>query len=122
MIVKKNKAIFLDRDGVLNHVNIKKGRPFPPNDISQFRLLPGVEEAIGLLRQFDYYLIVITNQPDVKRGTQRLINIEKISCISYEIFFVEFNRFQDLYIANILKLYIQEVRNFRSNERDGRIP
>ena len=60
-----NKAIFLDRDGVINKVNLVAGKPYPPKDISELILLPKVDEALQLLKNARYLLIVITNQPDV---------------------------------------------------------
>jgi len=40
------KAFFLDRDGVLNKVFVVDGLPYPPKNISELELLPGVSEAI----------------------------------------------------------------------------
>jgi D-glycero-D-manno-heptose 1,7-bisphosphate phosphatase len=66
------KAVFLDRDGVLNRVILRDGRPCPPRDVSEFELLPGAAEACHLLREIGFVLIVVTNQPDVARGTQSI--------------------------------------------------
>ena len=38
-------AVFLDRDGVLNEVELRDGTPHPPAGVEQLRLLPGVVEA-----------------------------------------------------------------------------
>jgi len=65
-----NRAVFLDRDGVLNRSIIRNGRPNPPTKLSELEILPGVPEAIMNLRAANFRLIVITNQPDVARGTQ----------------------------------------------------
>ncbi len=74
-----NKAIFLDRDGVINQVNLVEGKPYPPKDLSQLILLPKVTEALKLLKEIGYLLIVITNQPDVVRGKTKLETIEAIN-------------------------------------------
>lgn len=63
-----NKAIFLDRDGVINHPRIIDGKPYPPLSLDNFKVIDGVKRALNLLRSAGYYLIVITNQPDVARG------------------------------------------------------
>lgn len=63
-------AIFLDRDGVLNEVNLRSGRPHPPQSMAEFRLIPGAAEACAALQRAGYRLFVITNQPDVARGAQ----------------------------------------------------
>ncbi len=58
----RNKAIFLDRDGVLNK---EVGYLSNPNE---FIFLEGSIEALKILKQKDYLLIVITNQAAVARG------------------------------------------------------
>ncbi len=62
------KAVFLDRDGVINRAFIRNGRSFAPTSLDQFEILPKVPEAIGLLHQEGYTVIVVTNQPDVSNG------------------------------------------------------
>jgi D-glycero-D-manno-heptose 1,7-bisphosphate phosphatase len=73
------KAIFLDRDGVINQVNLADGKPYPPKDISELILLPKVNEALQLLKDAGYLLIVITNQPDVVRGKTKIETVEAIN-------------------------------------------
>lgn len=71
-------AVFLDRDGVLNEVFIRDGVPTPPRSIDQFRLLPGVPEACAELRSAGLALVVVTNQPDIARGTQTRAEVDRI--------------------------------------------
>ena len=66
----KRRAIFLDRDGVLNRPVVRDGLPFPPATPAEFELYPGVAEGCGELKAAGYLLIVVSNQPDVGRGTQ----------------------------------------------------
>ena len=63
------RAVFLDRDGVLNRAIVRDGKPYPPPNVSELEILPGVEEALAALRKAGFLLIVVTNQPDVARGT-----------------------------------------------------
>jgi D-glycero-D-manno-heptose 1,7-bisphosphate phosphatase len=63
-----NRAVFLDRDGVLNEPIVRDGKPYPPHRLEDFRLLPGVGNACMALRDAGFRLIVATNQPDVGRG------------------------------------------------------
>lgn len=74
----KNRAVFLDRDGVINRAFVRAGKPFPPRTLEEFEILPGVGEAVGLLRKAGYRLVVVTNQPDVATGAQRLELVEAI--------------------------------------------
>jgi D-glycero-D-manno-heptose 1,7-bisphosphate phosphatase len=74
-VMSKSRAVFLDRDGVLNRTEVRDGRPYPPRTLAGLEILPGVAEACALLRQYGFLLIVVTNQPDVGRGqqSQRLV-------------------------------------------------
>ena len=63
-----NRAVFLDRDGVINRMYVRDGRPFAPTALDQFALLPGVVEAIAALKNAGLRVIVVTNQPDVGAG------------------------------------------------------
>lgn len=63
------RAAFLDRDGVLNRALLNAGRPYPPTNFSELEILPGVSRALERLRDAGYLSIVVTNQPDVARGT-----------------------------------------------------
>lgn len=62
------RAVFLDRDGVLNRAEVRDGRPYPPTRANA-ELLPRVGEACAALKQAGFLLIVVTNQPDIARGT-----------------------------------------------------
>lgn len=62
------RAVFLDRDGVLNRAMIVDARPYPPASVQELEVLPGVVEACVALRAAGLLLIVVTNQPDVARG------------------------------------------------------
>jgi len=74
-------AIFLDRDGVLNRNYLwQDGKTHPPASLAELELLPGVAEACHLLHGAGYRLIVVTNQPDVARGTQIRSVVEAINC------------------------------------------
>jgi len=61
-------AVFLDRDGVINANLERDGKPVAPTTLAEFRLLPGVEDAVSRLKAAGYLVIVCTNQPDVAAG------------------------------------------------------
>jgi D-glycero-D-manno-heptose 1,7-bisphosphate phosphatase len=62
-------AVFLDRDGVINRALIRDGTPHPPTSLQDLDILPHVPEALSALKAQGYSLVVVTNQPDVARGT-----------------------------------------------------
>ncbi len=63
------RAVFLDRDGVINRPVVRDGKPYPPVRVEEFELLPGVADACVRLKTAGFLLVVATNQPDVGRGT-----------------------------------------------------
>ena len=74
-----HKAVFLDRDGVINRAKVRDGKPYPPKDLHELEILPSVSEALTLLKLANYRLIVVTNQPDVARGTTSKESVESIN-------------------------------------------
>ena len=60
-----NKAVFLDRDGVINQATVWGGKPYAPRKAEDFVILPGAEDAIMRIRAFGYLVLVVTNQPDI---------------------------------------------------------
>ncbi len=75
----KHRAVFLDRDGVLNKAVIREGRPYPPSGLFELEVAPGVDKGCKALRDAGYLLIGITNQPDVPRGKTEKKVVEEIN-------------------------------------------
>lgn len=73
------RAVFLDRDGVINQAIVRNGVPYPPSKLGELKILPGVSEALKKLHASNYLLIVVTNQPDVARGTTKREEVERIN-------------------------------------------
>lgn len=71
-------AVFLDRDGVLNRSFDEGGTPVPPRLLADFELLPGVEDACRRLSAANRLLVVVTNQPDVRRGLLARADLDAI--------------------------------------------
>lgn len=64
------KAVFLDRDGVINRAIVRNGKPYSPMTLAELEILPNVETALNRLRSAGFEIVVVTNQPDVARGKQ----------------------------------------------------
>lgn len=73
------QAVFLDRDGVLNRAIVRDGKPYPPANLAEVEILPGVIEACAMLHDAGFLLVVVTNQPDVARGSQQREVVEAIN-------------------------------------------
>jgi D-glycero-D-manno-heptose 1,7-bisphosphate phosphatase len=74
----RRRAVFLDRDGVICRAVVRDGRAYPPARVEDLEVLPGVAAALERLKTAGYMLIVVTNQPDVARGTQSRAVVEAI--------------------------------------------
>jgi D-glycero-D-manno-heptose 1,7-bisphosphate phosphatase len=83
-----DRAVFLDRDGVINKVVYRDGRPTSPRNIDEFEFDAGTESALNRLSAAGFRLFVVTNQPELARGlltkeslcrmTDRIMNTLKI--------------------------------------------
>ena len=65
---KKARAVFLDRDGVLNRSDVRDGKPYAPRHLKDFHLYEDAEPSLRALRSSGFRLIVVTNQPDIGNG------------------------------------------------------
>ncbi len=62
------RAVFLDRDGVINRVRVRDGKPYSPRKAADLEFIRGIEKLVVALKTAGYLVIVVTNQPDVARG------------------------------------------------------
>jgi len=72
------RAVFLDRDGVINRALERDSKPYPPRTLDEFDILPDVPAACAKLKAAGFLLVVVTNQPDVGRGTLKKEIVESI--------------------------------------------
>jgi D-glycero-D-manno-heptose 1,7-bisphosphate phosphatase len=72
------RAVFLDRDGVINNAIVRQGRPYPPATVDETVLAPRAEASLARLKARGFLLVVVTNQPDVRRGGTSVANVEQI--------------------------------------------
>ena len=73
------RAVFLDRDGVLNQVVVRNGTPYPPANAAELVLAPNAVEALRELKAQGFLLLVVTNQPDVAKGITTRASVEEIN-------------------------------------------
>jgi D-glycero-D-manno-heptose 1,7-bisphosphate phosphatase len=79
------RAVFLDRDGVLNRFFVHDGVTHPPADLDELEILPGVPATLDRLAAVGFMLVGVTNQPDVARGTQSRAAVEAINARLLEL-------------------------------------
>jgi D-glycero-D-manno-heptose 1,7-bisphosphate phosphatase len=75
-----NKAIFFDRDGVINKLvfNPETNEYESPHEVKDLELMQNVLEPIKMLYDSGYHLFVISNQPSYAKGKTTLENIKEI--------------------------------------------
>jgi len=73
-----NRAVFLDRDGVLNQSSMVNGKPYAPLKLADFKILPGVRESLNSLKKEGFKLVLVTNQPDLSTGRQTEAGLRQI--------------------------------------------
>ncbi|MCP2727783.1 D-glycero-alpha-D-manno-heptose-1,7-bisphosphate 7-phosphatase [Limnofasciculus baicalensis] len=72
-------AVFLDRDGVVNKVVFRNGKPASPRSLDEFIWGEGITEAVKRLKAACFYVFVVTNQPDIARKKLDAIILAQIS-------------------------------------------
>jgi len=75
------RAVFLDRDGVINRAAVRDGKPYPPDSLDELEVLPGVAETLARLRAAGFVNVIVTNQPDVATGRQRREVVEAMHAL-----------------------------------------
>ncbi len=75
------KAIFIDRDGTLNEMVYDRthGTMDSPRRPDQVALMPGAAEFLKQLRDAGYFLVVVTNQPGLAKGTLTMEELEAVN-------------------------------------------
>lgn len=92
-MTEKRRAVFLDRDGVLNVTNVQSGKPYAPRQLDDFVLLPDVVQSTAKLQELGFLLVVVTNQPDVGNNLVERETIEAMHA-----------RLTDLIAVDIIKV------------------
>jgi D-glycero-D-manno-heptose 1,7-bisphosphate phosphatase len=76
-----NKAVFLDRDGVINEIVFHEDVEVldSPFNIRQVRIIKGAFEAIATFNRLGYKVLLVTNQPGAAKGKMSLARIEEVN-------------------------------------------
>ncbi|HWK48167.1 MAG TPA: HAD-IIIA family hydrolase [Stellaceae bacterium] len=67
-VTPSNRAVFLDRDGVINAIVERDGKPASPRSLAEFQIDPEARTVLQALKAEGFHLFVVTNQPDIRRG------------------------------------------------------
>jgi len=77
--LKLNRAVFLDRDGVLTVSIIRGGKGYAPLALEQFRFYPGAADCVSRIQELGFIPILVSNQPDVANGTLPIHVLEQMN-------------------------------------------
>jgi len=73
------RAVFLDRDGVINQMVVSPEGPDSPRSAEEFKLLPGAAAAVRRLNELGLPVVVVSNQPGVAKGKFPPANLEAMT-------------------------------------------
>jgi D-glycero-D-manno-heptose 1,7-bisphosphate phosphatase len=108
----KNKAVFFDRDGVINKRLIDDYVKSP----EEFILNDEIPEIISLVKKNDYLLILITNQQGIGKGIMNIFNLEKIhNYMQNNLINLTGYQFDDIYFSSDLA----DSNSFRRKPNPG---
>ncbi len=81
----KKKAIFFDRDGVLNRTIIVNRKPKAPKKLEEFKLYKNLEKGFQKLKKKNFLIYVVTNQPDFERNDKTIKKMHSVLKKSFPI-------------------------------------
>jgi D-glycero-D-manno-heptose 1,7-bisphosphate phosphatase len=84
--MQKNKAIFLDRDGVMNEIVMRGKTISSPRSLEEFIIFPKIKTYLESFKKLGFLIIVFTNQPDVSRNLLEKEILEEMHEIIAETF------------------------------------
>ncbi len=95
------KAVFLDRDGVLNELvlNPSTGEYEPPHTPEDLRILPDVIGSLKILQGAGFELFLVSNQPDYAKGKTTLEGIHAVNTRFNQIMTLEGIHFRGYYFC-----------------------
>ena len=78
------KAIFFDRDGVVNKLVARDGGLYSPRVLKDFVFYDDIKPCIDYLIEKNCLIFIISNQPDISRGKMTIKELEKIDLVINE--------------------------------------
>ena len=78
-----NKGFFFDRDGIINELVNDEGKLRPPHKLDELKINNELIKTINLIKK-QYLIFLVSNQPDVARGSLSLDSLGKINDAIFE--------------------------------------
>lgn len=80
----KQKAVFFDRDGVINHLVKRDSSYYSPQKFEDFKIVNDAKEVVNHVHEMGYLAIIISNQPDISRGKLAQSELDKMTDMLYK--------------------------------------
>lgn len=80
----KQKAVFFDRDGVLNHLVQRDGSYYSPKKFEDFHIVNEAKEVVNRVQEMGFLAIVVSNQPDISRGKLKQSELDKMTDLLFK--------------------------------------
>ena len=79
-MIDKNRAVFVDRDGVVNALvyNGSTGDYESPHTPNDFHVIPGALQGLLLLQKTGFLLFLVSNQPSYAKGKTSLASLHAV--------------------------------------------
>ena len=78
------RAVFLDRDGVVNEVVFRNGEVASPRSLEEFTWTEDIQKAINQLKSASFLVFIITNQPDIARKKMDPLFLDQVSKLIHQ--------------------------------------
>lgn len=79
LVSNQQKAVFFDRDGVINYLVTRNGKLTSPKTVSEFKFIPRAIESVDKIKKAGYKTFIVTNQPGVYEGTQTIEQLNELN-------------------------------------------
>ena len=77
-----NRAVFLDRDGILNEVVVRWDVVSSPRSLEEFRIIKDAHHLVEIIKERGFLTLVVTNQPDIGRG---LLSVADLDAMNHQL-------------------------------------
>jgi len=101
----KNKAVFFDRDGVINKLIKRDSGLYSPRKVKDFKFYSDIEKCISICVENNFLIIIVSNQPDISRKKMDILELKKIDKLIKNQLHIDgiYYSFEDVYKEGGLK-------------------
>ena len=87
--IYKNKAVFFDRDGVINKLIFRDNGFFSPRVFDDFYFYKDIKECVDFLVANNFLILIVSNQPDISRKKMKIDELNKMNDAMKNLFHID---------------------------------